>query len=82
MLYACLAFLALLIIFVLVTFLLTFKTYKFEFEGGQLRVVNVGSHLKIYFNKTLLNDVFSPQLIKGENVDFKIGEMLKSPFLI
>ena len=39
-----------------------------------LTVKNIGSHLKIYFNDTLIKDVFSPHLIEGEKVDFKIGE--------
>ena len=74
MLIACLVVIALLIVFVLVTFFITKKNFKFDMEGGVLRVQNIGSHLKIYFNENLIKDVFSPQLINGEKITFKINE--------
>lgn len=74
MLYACLAVIAVLIIFVGVTFFMTLKNFKFQLAGGELKVKNIGSHLKIFFNNVLIKDVFSPQLLNGEKVDFEIGE--------
>lgn len=74
MLIAFLVVIALLIVFVVITFFITKKNYKFDLEGGTLRVQNIGSHLKIYFNEELIKDVFSPQLFSGEKVEFKIGE--------
>lgn len=64
----------LLVVFVLTTFLMSYKNIKFDFEGGNLRVQTIGSHLKIYFNDNLIKDTFSPQLFKGEKVEIKINE--------
>ena len=74
MIIACIVLVSVLVIFVLSTFLMTYKNYKFEIEGGELRVNSSGSHLKIYFNNNLLQDVFSPQLFKGETVNISIKE--------
>ena len=74
MLIACVCLIGVLLIFVLVTFLMTHKNYNFAIQGGKLRVQTVGSHLKLYFNDNLIKDVFSPHLFNGEVVDFKIEE--------
>jgi len=74
MLIACIVVICLLVVFVAVTFFITFKKYSFELEGGNLKVQTIGSHLKIYFNNELIKDVFSPQLFNGEKVEFQIGE--------
>lgn len=73
MLIAFICVVVLLLVFVLITFLITNKTFVFDVEGGKLKVQNKGSHLKIYFNENLLKDVFSPQLFNGEKVEFKIN---------
>ena len=73
-LIACICMIALLVLFVSVTFLMTYKNIKFDFEGGVLKVRTMGSHLRIYFNEKLVKDIFSPHLLKGEKVDFNIGE--------
>lgn len=74
MLIATIIVICVLIAFVLATFLMTYKNYKFDLEGGVLHVQSKGSHLKIYFNEVLLKDVFSPRLYEGETVEFKIAE--------
>lgn len=74
MLIACIIVICVLILFVAITFFMTYKVYKFQLEGGVLKVQNKGSHLKIYFNDNIIKDVFSPQLLKGEIIEFKLGE--------
>lgn len=74
MLIACISLVGVLILFVAITFFMTYKRYQFEVEGGKLRVQTMGSHLKIFFNDNLIKDVFSPQLFNGEQVSFNIGE--------
>lgn len=74
MLIACLVVIGVLVAFVLATFFITLKNYKFSIEDGLLRVQNIGSHLRIYFNNSLIKDIFSPHLFDGEKVEFMIGE--------
>lgn len=74
MLIACIAVVCLLLIFIAVTFFMTYKTYTFDLEEGKLKVKNISSHLKIYFNDDLIKNVLSPQLYVGEKIDFKIND--------
>lgn len=74
MLIACIVLICVLVLFVSLTFVMTYKNYTFNLEGGVLRMQNMGSHLKIFFNDNLLKDVFSPRLFEGENIEFNIGE--------
>ena len=74
MIYAVISLVLVLIIFAVVTFFMTYKNIEFSLEGGVLKVKNIGSHLKLYFNGNLIKDVFMPQLFSGEIVEFKIGE--------
>lgn len=70
MLYAVIAVVACLLIFVFVSFLMSIKKYNFKVEGKDIRIENKTAHLKIYVDDKLINDYYMAQLIKGEK--FKI----------
>ena len=73
MLYAFIAIIALLLIFVFVSFFLTYKKYSFNVEGSTVLVENKGAHLKLYINGSLCEDNYMPQLIKGEEYKLLIN---------
>ena len=70
MLYAMIAVIAALLLFMLISFLLTSKNYSFNIDNNEIRVQNRGAHLKIFVNGQLFEDYYMPQLIKGE--EYKI----------
>ncbi len=70
MLYAAIAVIALLLLFLLVSFFLTYKNYSFKIDENEIKVQNRGAHLKIFIDGKLHKDYFMPQLIKGE--EFKV----------
>ena len=74
MLYALIAVVCLLVIFVIVSYFLMKKTYKFQIEDKTIIVKNEGSNLKVLDNDKLISFSHYPDLLKGENLDFKIGE--------
>ena len=74
MFIAVIAVVAALLIFVLLTFLLTRKSFKFQIEDGELKIQNSGSHLKVFFNNQIVKDVYSPQLFIGEKIQFKLND--------
>lgn len=57
MLIAVVVVIFLLLLFVLVTYILTSKTYSFDIEGGSLTIQNRGSHLRIFFQGKLIDDI-------------------------
>ncbi len=78
MLYAVIAVIACLLIFVLVSFLFSIKKYSFSVEGRDIRIENKAAHLKIFVDNTLVNDYYMAQLISGEKfkLDFDGKEVL------
>ncbi len=70
MLYAVIAVIACLLIFVLVSFLMSIKKYNFNIDGKDIRIENKTAHLKIFVDNVLVNDYYMAQLIKGE--EFKL----------
>lgn len=74
MLIACIVVLAVFIVFVLTTFLMTRKSYSFEFEGKKVRVLNSTNTLKIFVDELLLQTHHMPQLIHGEKFNIKIND--------
>lgn len=74
MLYAVIGVIACLLIFVLVSFLISMKKYTFQVEGKQLRIENKTAHLKIFVDNILINDYYMPQLIRGERFKLEINE--------
>ena len=74
MLIAVVVVIFLLLLFVLVTYILTSKTYSFDIEGGSLTIQNRGSHLRIFFQGKLIDDILNPQLIRGERYVLSIND--------
>lgn len=64
----------LLFLFILFSFIMTYKKYEFEIEGSKILIKNIGSHLKIYVDGNLYNDFFAPKLIKGESYKLDLGQ--------
>lgn len=62
------------IIFLGLSFFMTYKNFTFEIDGGILKVRSITSHLKIYYNDKVIKDIFSPSLIKGEEIKVQIKE--------
>lgn len=66
MLIASIVLVCLLAIFILVTYLITIKSYTFEMEEGKLQLKNKGSRLKILVDDKVVVSQVMPQLIHGE----------------
>ncbi len=74
MLYACLGVVAVFIIFITTTYLMTKKTYAFDANGKNVKLVNAGSSCKIYVDGVLVAGYNMPQFINGEVFKIKVGE--------
>lgn len=74
MLYALIAVVCVLVIFVVVSYFLMKKTYKFQIEDKTIIVKNAGSNLKVLDNDKLISASCYPDLLKGDTLEFKIGE--------
>ncbi len=74
MLIAVCVIVCLLLLFVLLSFFLTYKTYEFNIDDKKLKVQNIASHLKIFIDGALIADYFAPKLIQGESYKLKIGD--------
>lgn len=76
MLYAMIALVCVLVIFVIISFFLMKKTYDFKIEDKNIIVKNIGSNIKVYEDEKLLAQVSYPDLINGEKIDLKLNEKL------
>lgn len=65
---------SLLLIFIVVTYFIMRKTFKFELNGKNITIKNAGAYIKIYENDKLVESFYMPNLIKGESYSFKIDE--------
>ena len=74
MLYAFIGVTCALVIFVLVSYFVMKKTYRFQIENQTIVVKNAGSNLSIFSGEKLIRFSNSPDLLKGESVEFKLGE--------
>lgn len=73
MLIASIVLVCILVVFILVTYIMTLKNYTFVLEEGTLQVKNRGSKLKVYVDGVVVVSQVMPQLIHGESylVDMK-----------
>lgn len=74
MLIAFIVLVAVLVIVVVTTYLITRKTFKFKIDDKDVLVKNAGAYLKVYVNKNIVESFYMPNLIKGENYKFKIDD--------
>ncbi len=74
MLIASIVIIALFIIFIVTTYIITIKNYTFEIEGQKLKVHNQGSKLQILLNDKVVLKANMPQLIHGESYDVEINK--------
>lgn len=78
MFIACMVVVAVFIIFIASTYLVTRKSYSFEANGNIIKVSNAGSNLKVFVGEKLYSTFHMPQLIRGEvfKVEFDNKEVL------
>lgn len=76
MLIACIVIIALFVVFILTTYLISMKTAKFEVEGKELKVHNQGSKLSIFYDNKLILKKNMPQLIQGESFDVPVNDKI------
>ena len=74
MLIACIVLVCVLVAFVAITFFITRKNITLQIQEGLLRITNQGSHLKVYLNDNLIQDVFSPPILNGADIMINLGE--------
>ena len=59
-------------IFVIATYFMQRKTFKFKIENSDILIINAGANIKIFVDKKLVKSYFMPNLIKGEAYNFDI----------
>lgn len=74
MLYVVVSITGALLLFVLLSYIISFKRYAFPIDDDILLVENKAAHLKIYINDILCEDYYMPQLIKGEKFFVKVAD--------
>lgn len=74
MLIASIVIMSVFVVFIVVTYILTIKNYKFTIEGQELKIHNQGSNLKISVNDKVVSKATMPQLLKGEIYFVKIND--------
>ncbi len=74
MLIAFIVFVALLLVAVLTTYLVTRKSFKFKIEDKDVLIRNAGAYLKVFVNGKVSESFYMPNLIKGETFTFKIDD--------
>lgn len=74
MLYACLAVVAVFIIFIVTTYFVTKKTYVFDVKGKSVKLANEGMTCKIYIDGIVVAGYHMPQFIKGETFKITVNE--------
>lgn len=73
MLIASIVLVCLLVVFIIVTYILTIKNYTFEIGEEKLQIKNRGSRLKIFVNDKMIVSQVMPQLIHGERYEVEIN---------
>lgn len=73
MLEAFIVILSLFALFVIITYFVLRKTFKFKIDKNEILIKNSGAYLKIFVDKKLVKNFFMPNLIKGEVVTFDVG---------
>lgn len=74
MLIASIVLICLLVVFVLVTYILTIKNYTFDLEEGKVQIKNRGSRLKILVDEKVVVSQVMPQLIHGETYEVSVKD--------
>ncbi len=73
LLIAFIVVLAFFAIFVIVTYFMLRKTFKFKIGDNDILIRNAGAYIKIFVDKKLIKSFYMPNLIKGEMYNFDIG---------
>ena len=74
MIYAIIAIIAVLLIFVLVSYFIMKKTIKFVLNGKNVVLKSQGNSIKIYSDNNLINTTLYPNLLGGQDIEVKIDE--------
>lgn len=61
-----------LVVFIIVTYILTIKNFEFDIDECKLQVKNRGSKLKILVDDKIVATQVMPQLIHGESYEVEI----------
>ena len=73
LLIAFIVVLVLFAVFVIATYFVLRKTFKFNIDKNEIIIRNSGSYIRIYVDKKLAKSYFMPNLIKGETYSFNVG---------
>lgn len=73
LLIAFIVVLVLFAVFVVATYFILRKTFKFKIGDNEIIIRNAGSYIKIFVDKKLIKSFFMPNLIKGESYSFDVG---------
>ena len=73
LLIAFIAVLAFFAVFMIATYFILRKTFKFNIDKNEIVIKNAGSYIKIVVDKRLVKSFFMPNLIKGETYLFNVG---------
>ena len=76
MLIASIVVIAIFLIFIITTYIITIKNYSFDIDGQKLKVHNQGSKLQISLNDKVVLKANMPQLIKGESYEVEINKKI------
>lgn len=79
MLYAMISLIALFVIFIVVMFFVTKKSYTFSVNNKVVKVSNAGTKLKIYIDGALYQTYQMPQLVYGEKYEIEVGN---TPYIL
>ena len=72
MLYAMISLIALFVIFVVVMFFVTKKSYTLSVNNKVVKITNAGSKLKVYIDGALYQTYQMPQLVYGEKYEIEV----------
>ena len=74
MLYAIIAIIALLLIFIVVSYFIMRKTYTFKLNEKNVTLKSQGNSIKIFVEGVLVSTTLYPNLFGGEDIEVKIDD--------
>lgn len=74
MLYAIIAIIALLLIFIVVSYFIIKKTYTFRLNEKEVTLKSQGNSIKIFLEGSLISTTLYPNLFGGQDIEVKIDD--------